>query len=738
MFVMFVAAPEIRGAAVPADSPVRAKAFRSPGLDVHTKLSAADHDRMDDLSRLGVPIERSFVDPATGRWATLIPTHPLIPGNGRGNALTWGELSRVVPRDRHELAETIENIFVDYLTEYSDELRLSMDEIVQPLRIAVHGDTVLAYAAREIAGVPVRDSFINATISHGNLVLLGAARWADVGVESTPTIDEGSASATLATYLSDLEVSGHAIDGAWGDTDLLYVPFHEGEQLGYRLAYALKPQISDDRGRWEALVDAHSGALLSFTDTNHYATRHVVGGVYPETYDGDGPEGMEQLGWPMPYADLGGGLFFTDQGGNFPGEYTGEVETLLSGRYVRMIDNCGETLESSTGSDDIDFGGSDGDNCVTPPGASPGNTHAARTTYYETNRAFEWARSRVPDNPWLNSDPFQLFAKTNVAANCNAFWNGSLTFYQQGSGCGNMGEVAGIIDHEWGHGVDDNDNNPNISNPGEGIPDVYAALLLDTSCVGRGFFTSGNCSGYGDPCLDCSGIRDIDFARRASGEPHDVVWANANCGGVSHCRGAVYAEAVWDLRSRDLPSQFGMDRDRALEITSWLTLVGASNVGLWYTTVGDGEDGCGAEGGYLNYLAANDIDGDLSNGTPHMSAIFDAFDRHGIACSSPVVQDNGCETGPQIAPNIIVTPGDSSVQVSWDALPGNPSYHVFRTEGVKACDDGKIYIGRTNGTSLVDRNLLNGHEYFYTVAANAGGRSCLGPMSGCAAVTPAP
>ena len=37
----------------------------------------------------------------------------------------------------------------------------------------------------------------------------------------------------------------------------------------------------------------------------------------------------------------------------------------------------------------------------------------------------------------------------------------------------------------------------------------------------------------------------------------------------------------------------------------------------------------------MNFLAVDDDNGDLTDGTPHMTAIFDAFDRHQIACPTP-------------------------------------------------------------------------------------------------------
>ena len=91
----------------------------------------------------------------------------------------------------------------------------------------------------------------------------------------------------------------------------------------------------------------------------------------------------------------------------------------------------------------------------------------------------------------------------NIPSACNAFWDGAdgeLLPLGDGAGCRNTGEIAAIFDHEWGHGMDDNGTNPNIAGPGEAIADIYAALRLNTSCIGRGFFLDETCGGYGDAC----------------------------------------------------------------------------------------------------------------------------------------------------------------------------------------------------------------------------------------------
>jgi hypothetical protein len=174
--------------------------------------------------------------------------------------------------------------------------------------------------------------------------------------------------------------------------------------------------------------------------------------------------------------------------------------------------------------------------------------------------------------------------------------------YRSSNSCGNTGEIAAVLDHEyvyscdnpshsffvsyillslylccqcrWGHGMDANDVNGGIAKPsGEGIADVYAALRLGDSCIGRNFFKTKTCGG----CTTCTGVRDIDYEKR-DGFPHDFTWSNNNCGGKVHCVGGVYSEAVWSLYKRILQTApYNYDDNTALEITTRLTYIAAGN-----------------------------------------------------------------------------------------------------------------------------------------------------------------
>ena len=170
--------------------------------------------------------------------------------------------------------------------------------------------------------------------------------------------------------------------------------------------------------------------------------------------------------------------------------------------------------------------------------------------------------------------------------------------------------------------MDKNDVEGSISGPsGEGIADLYAAFYDGTSCIGRGFFKNDNrfCKIGKDECKassGCTGVRDIDYMQHVSERPHTMTWARSNCGNSVHCKGNVYSEAVWSFYKRELP-KMGYDDLAAFELTTYLLYKAAGNVRDWYKEKAPAPwGGCDGFSGYRAFLAADDNDGNLNNGTP--------------------------------------------------------------------------------------------------------------------------
>jgi hypothetical protein len=471
-----------------------------------------------------------------------------------------------------------------------------------------------------------------------------------------------------------------------------------------------------------------------------------------------------QPGTPMSWADTGFGApnNFANSGGAY--NYTsGTATSTLNGQFVRISDNCGAiSLSSANGT--LDFGGNPTDHdCVTPGFGGPGNTSASRSCFYETNKIKEQARGWLPANTWLQG---QLTANVNIPITCNAFWDGTtVNFYRSGGGCRNTGEIAAVFDHEWGHGMDDNDTGGGLSNSSEGYADIAAIYRLQASCVGHGFFQTAN-QGCGQTVdgtgfnaneaqtgashcdTDCSGVRDSDWAKHTPNTPDtptgfvctSCLTGSGPCGRQVHCAAAPSRQSAWDLVARDLrAAPFNLDSQTAFLVGNKLFYQGSGLIGAWHScTCGGTSDGCGATNGYMQWITADDDDGNLGNGTPHMTAINAAFARHNMACAAPAPQNSGCSGGPANAPTVTATPGNNQVLLTWTAAAGATRYWVFRSEGFGGCNFGKALIAEVTGLTFTDTQVVNGRPYAYNVVAAGASSACYSPAGTCLTVTPVP
>ena len=221
-----------------------------------------------------------------------------------------------------------------------------------------------------------------------------------------------------------------------------------GSGIGYRLAWRFAFTRKDVIGTWEGVVDAHTGELLRFVDSNRYGRIH--GGAYP----GDNHTGEADR--PFPFADTGLGApdQYANSGGLFPGD---NATSHLQGKYARIVDSCG-TISNTTTTGDVDFSLGSGTDCAVPPGntGGAGNTHSARTQYYHLTSANLRAQAWMPGNTWLQNSYITVY--TNQSPLCNASsGGGTLSFYKAAAGCWNLGEIPGVALHEWGHSLDDYD-----------------------------------------------------------------------------------------------------------------------------------------------------------------------------------------------------------------------------------------------------------------------------------------
>lgn len=283
------------------------------------------------------------------------------------------------------------------------------------------------------------------------------------------------------------EIARKKLGPAYGDlmqVDSIYFP--QETQSGYALTPAKIGSLRDNQGQlYTLIVSETDGSILEFS-----AHRYNFSGKISGSYYNRHPEsGTVTTGLPFVSVRTGGVFrrktFTADENGflEVPGE--DEVSIKLISPFVSVSNSAG-TDANLTATGDVTF--------VPERDASLAET----TTFFHTTVVNMWARE-VLDNrlKWLDE---QLTATVNINSTCNAYYNGTINFFNAGSrsgrdgspmSCNNTGEIADVVYHEWGHGLDDNTGGIQDGAFSEGIGDIVSMLITNSPEVGPYFLTNG-------------------------------------------------------------------------------------------------------------------------------------------------------------------------------------------------------------------------------------------------------
>ena len=656
-------APE--NAADTTAKPLLTRSFDTPELAVAPSLESVPADsRATSLSAF----EHSTGGSWKARWDRRSNRPNLVQGSGY--PLVPGSGNKIRTRGVVDL-DTVANALRGFMEKQSALLGLS------GIELELDRDASTGYGkdnthwfvefAQFHHGVRVAGANVYFRISHGNVVQFGTEKVADVTADLTPALtrDEAFARALQeldlpqgTTVAEVLEPGVLQLLPASIDAKDAASPYAGKAGAGYvhRLAwrFGFRPAGRDET--LDVLFDAKANRVLAVDNLTVNAT--VTGGVYPQT--NTDPETVV----PLPFAAVTNGTAkVTDTNGVYT-YGSGNASTSLDGKYFRMVDTCGSISLTSASPGNLNLGSGSGTNCTTPGVGGTGNTHASRTGFYHLTRINEKARGILTTNTWLQG---KVTANMNVNQVCNAAWNGSsVNFYRSGSGCSNTGEIAAVFLHEWGHGMDQNSGGAaSDKGTGEAVGDTFAFLETKNSCIGPNFRPGVVCTG----CTTCTGVRDVkDFSlagTRTIAKPANVTSnTGINCdaylgqgsvacpyihptagvayqgpmGYEGHCESYIASSANWDL-AQALITRYGVTAGWAQMDKIWYASLTPSKSA--YRVVSGGKcntaavvDGCGSNNWYTVFLAADDNDGNLANGTPNACRIWDAFNAHGIACGT--------------------------------------------------------------------------------------------------------
>jgi MYXO-CTERM domain-containing protein len=342
---------------------------------------------------------------------------------------------------------------------------------------------------------------------------------------------------------------------------------------------------TDPLGSWQVYLDARTGDPVARRQTLAFASGTVKYNTPVRRPGGD------RFDYPALFADLdANGSVQSDVNGSvtWSGSSAVNVQTSVHGDYVNVSSQAGGAAATTLS--------------LSPSGTvvwnESGNeyTDSQLTTFIHLNRVIEYSRGFAGDLPYLDTT---VQANVNINDQCNAFYDGNgVNFFVAAGGCGNTGRLPDVVYHEFGHSLHDHGIIPGVGQfeggASEGLSDFLAATITGDSGMGRGFFNSD------EP------LREIDPPGSEQVWPEDV--------GEVHYTGLIIAGALWDMR-KDLVATLGEEAGVPVANT------------IFYQAMRRAVD---IPTMYFEALAADDDDGDLGNGTPHLCSINAGFAPHGL------------------------------------------------------------------------------------------------------------
>jgi len=564
-----------------------------------------------------------------------------------------------------------------------------------------------------VDGVPVEGARVFLRANRGNIIQMGTARIGRVAPRTAPALAAGAALDRL------FEHAGGRADGdvVIASPSLVHVARPAGNAraawgggIDYRLAWRAAFRRAGEAATWTGDVDARTGEVLAFEDANRYA--RVTGGIFPRS-----PNETEEV---RPFTNVrvvaGGGSILTGDAGTFS-YAAGPAYTSLDGSFFRVTcDGCSGPerafafADRGTGDLELGTGGAD----AAGNGAS---TPAERNAFFHQNRVRMLARKWLSIG-WLN---LNIVTNVNIADVCNAFWDGSTTnFFRSGAGCNNTGVIADVMYHEWGHGLDQNTNLGDDST-GEATGDITSMHVIHDAMVAPYFETSGS------PVRDLDSTRVGYVASVADLDSFCIVCQPGQCsngpyGHEVHCEGEIYGQAHWEL-AQALAAGHGYNTGwQELERIYFLSLAQAD-------TMVPSQ----AQNVYGAYLAVDDDNGNLADGTPNCLEIYNAFNAHGIAGTACAGNTAGCARPAQ--PSMTITPGHGRVILDWPAVPAASQYTVLRADF--SATQAYMALATQAGTHFEDATAQPGVDYWYVVEARTAG-GCRSTIENAVAVSALP
>jgi hypothetical protein len=478
------------------------------------------------------------------------------------------------------------------LTQNADALGLDPDEMRVEVvaegigKVAVHYQQT--YRGLDVLGGRAHATFLKT----GRVFAMGADFYRVEGLNVVPSISRAEAERIA---IEDLPHRDRALSSKPDETAGLYVlPYPTSvESVEPRLVWRVHVETDGRTGLWVTHVDGVTGEILWRRNDVHYIDYlgSLEGDVQHSTWcNGAANQRMKY----MEVSVTGGGTTTSDGNGDWTISNDDETDRLVSARFFGPFAGVNRAE-----------GGVAVSSAVALPGVpvtlrwDDGNSRRdERDVFDAVSDMHDFFESIDPGYEFVNE---RITANVGVSGTCNAFWDGSINFYNAGAGgcgtagCANTGEIQGIVHHEYGHGVQDHlIGGQGDEGCGEGNGDILANFMTDESIIAHGFCVSG-----------CSrGIRDSDndhqYPESMTGEVHDD--------------GRIIAGVMWDVRE-NLQNSLGFNAGKEQAAILW-------HFGRKVERPENQPDQC------LSMFIVDDDNGNVFDGTPHFVDICQAVMAH--------------------------------------------------------------------------------------------------------------
>lgn len=476
----------------------------------------------------------------------------------------------------------------------------------------------------------------------GRVMFMASDLYTDIALDPTPSIDASTAFELARAGLA----GGGTLDSSEGEPTLLVLPVpREAGGADLHLVWRVRVASEEPFGTWVTHVDAHDGTIVWRYNDVHFA------------YGGDTDSGVSPITWcepieqqTMPYLSIdvsGLGSVTSDANGDWSMAGTGGNRTVscdLQGPYIHVANNYAgaEAFFSGTAAEDTP---------LTVRFDDLNSQLDERTVFDGINDIHDFFQLVAPEFGYTNGLINGYVSRVDNICPGNAWWNGSINFCAASGTYANTGQIAGVVHHEYGHGIQANILGwQGDQGLGEGNGDIIANFITDEAIIGRGFFT-GNC---------VSGIRNSD---------NNLVYPGDVLGAEIHDAGRVIAGFHWDANMA-LQDAYGVEAGRIRAAKTW-------HYGRTLTHPTTQPDQV------FGTFFADDDDGDLSNGTPDYYAYCGAAVHHGFDCPDIVtgitishtpLSDGDDTVNPIAVVAVVTTTGaelpTDGVQVHWRANSG--------------------------------------------------------------------